>query len=138
MKIIMLKGKSHCGKTTTLGMVYKKIIAHGGMSTNKVKLGGDRNDFSDIVIYNNLKIAFYTMGDYSKCIIDAMTRYDKDEVDVFFCACNSRFVRPERKLKQFEHSLINKIIATEKSLQNAYNEKDSDTIYQLSMVGILE
>ena len=64
MKIIALIGKENCGKTTTLNILHNHMLGNGN-STCKTTIGNPiYNDFSDIVDFKNLKIAFFTMGDF--------------------------------------------------------------------------
>jgi len=64
MKIIVPQGMPNTDKTKTLNLVYSLLVPNGGgNSTNRQPLGGDRNDFSDIILKGNQRIAFFTMGD---------------------------------------------------------------------------
>lgn len=127
----MLKGKNSCGKTKTLCLLYKILLENGGKSTCKKQLGGNRCDFSDIVKYNNKTIAFFTMGDYSKQLCDAMDYYNDLKIDVLICACNSRLVKPVQIIKNYEHKIIEKSIATIKTKESISNQADVDVIFSL-------
>lgn len=112
MKIIMLLGKSSCGKTTTLNKVYDFINpTEENIIKAKSKLGGDKHDFECIVKYKDKTIAFFTMGDYSCYLIEAFEKYDKKHCDFLICACNNRFKRPYERIKKYSHSIINKTIS---------------------------
>lgn len=131
MRIIALTGTSDCGKTTTLNLVYLNVLAHGGISTNKRPLGGDPNDFSDIVLYNNQKIAFFTMGDYSGYVVNAIRDNNNRGVDLLICACNSRFVRPFTEMAKYPHNILNKTLASPTSDELTSNTNDANLIFGL-------
>ena len=95
MDIIVIVGPSSCGKTTTLNLVYAKLLNGGALSTNKKTEGNPRqNDFSDILNWRDKRIAFFTMGDFSGHLIDAIKYYSEENCDLLVCACNDRFVKP--------------------------------------------
>ncbi|MDP4239772.1 MAG: hypothetical protein Q8904_09935 [Bacteroidota bacterium] len=131
MRIITLKGDSDKGKTTTLNIVYNTLLNNGGKSTNKQKLGGDPNDFFDLVIYNNQKIYFFTMGDYSGYLIDSIRDCNSKGYDLLICACNSRFVRPFQEMNNYLHNIIDKTVVNSSSLELAANNADATTIINL-------
>ena len=132
MKIFMLSGPGSSGKTTSLNMLYERILQLGGKSKNKQRLGGDEKDFSDIVIYNNLKIAFFTMGDYSMQLVDAMQNYADQSIDVLICACNDKFVKPYKEIQRYPNSrVIQKSIAKTKEDEIIQNNKDLETLMNL-------
>ncbi|MTK53450.1 hypothetical protein [Paludibacter sp.] len=130
MKIIMLSGPSDSGKTSTLNLVYNALLSNGGVSLSKHKLGGDPNDFYDIVTYQGQRIAFYTMGDYARCLIDAMKNYSTS-ADVLICACNNHFVLPYKSIRHYPHQIVQKTVANSKSLHNSVNQSDANLIISL-------
>lgn len=133
MIIIALRGDDSCGKTKTLNLVYDRIIAAGGKSTNKVQLGGDPSDFEDIVRFKGLKVAFFTMGDYAYATIGAIRKYDGLQVDVLVIASNIKFVRPIALIITYSHNLVIKTMATPSSTTNdfAANTTDANIIFGL-------
>jgi hypothetical protein len=132
MRIIALRGGNSCGKTTTLNLVYDDIInKNGGVSTSKKQEGGDKKDFSDIVNYKGLKIAFFTMGDFSIHTINAINKYDGLGVDVLVLASNIKFVKPIRLIMSYTHNLINKTIASNHSLEATTNQSDAAIIFSM-------
>lgn len=131
MRIITLRGDSNKGKTTTLNIVYNTLLNNGGISRNKQKLGGDPNDFFDLVTYNNQKIYFFTMGDYSKYLIDAIRDSNSKGYDIFICACNSRFTTPFKEMMKYSHHIIEKTLAQGESERKIANQKDADEILHL-------
>ena len=117
MKIIMLSGKSGCGKTTTLNKVYDFINpTEENIISAKSKLGGDIKDFECVIEYNRKTVAFFTMGDYSSFLLKAFEKYNKKQCDFLICACNNRFKRPYQQIKRFTHLTINKRLSVTQHL----------------------
>lgn len=134
MRIIVLQGISNTGKTSTLNLVYNLLVPNGGgASTNRQPLGGDPNDFSDIVIRGNQRIAFYTMGDYSAYLANAIYDYDHQNCDILVCALstNTAKVRANNALNQFNTTRINKTIASNRNNPTTENTADAQTIFNL-------
>jgi ABC-type dipeptide/oligopeptide/nickel transport system ATPase component len=133
MKIIALVGPSDCGKTETLNYVYNTILANGGLTSNKTQLGGQQNDFSDIVTYKGMQLAFFTMGDYSNPLVTATRNYYSLNCDVLICACNNRFARPFYEFNNpiYNYHQINKVPQPNSSLQQNENINDAQTIFNL-------
>jgi len=131
MRIIVLRGNDSCGKTTTLNIVYRMFLEQGGVSTNRQPLGGNQHDFSDIVLWNNNRIAFFTMGDYSGHLIEAINDYNAQNIDLLVCACNNRRVKPIRLIASFTNHMITKTTATNVITEQQANQLDAQTIYDL-------
>lgn len=134
MRVIVLQGMPDTGKTTTLNLVYGMLVPNGGgVSTNRQPLGGDPNDFSDIVVRGTQRIAFYTMGDYSTYLANAIYNYDRQGCDVLICALstNSVKVRANKALNQFAATRINKTPAPNVTAKLQLNTADAQTIYNL-------
>ncbi len=132
MRIIALRGDDSCGKTTTLNIVYERMRNNGGEPTYKKTEGNPvYNDFSDIVDYKGLKIAFFTMGDYSKVTTRIIKEYEVLNVDVLILASNIKFVNPIKLIETYERELIKKTIATPNTEDNQLtsNTSDADTIF---------
>ena len=131
MRVIMLTGSNRCGKSSTLNIVHQLLLANNGISTNKQPLGGNKKDFTDIVTYQNNRVAFFTMGDYSTFLIIAMTNYRNQEIDVLVCACNNKFVKPYKEIEKYPHHLLTKTLASAAISQQAANMADADKIVAL-------
>lgn len=134
MRIIVLQGLPNTGKTRTLNLVYNLLVPNGGgVSTNRQPLGGDPRDFSDIVIRGTQRIAFYSMGDYSTYLANAIYDYDRQSCDVLVCALstNTAKVRANNALNQFNAARINKTIAPNPTAELAINTADAQTIFNL-------
>lgn len=134
MRIIVLQGMPNTGKTITLNLVYDMLVPNGGgISTNRQTLGGDPRDFSDIVVRGTQRIAFFTMGDYSTYLANAIYDYDRQGCDVLVCALstNNAKVRANNALNQFNTTRINKTIAPNATADLATNTADAQTIFNL-------
>ena len=131
MKILMLSGPGSSGKTTSLNLLYTQLLTVG-KSTNKQQLGANQNDFSDVVNYMNLQIAFFTMGDYSTYLINAMKNYSSQSMDILICACNSKFVKPYKEIKKYPNfSFIQKSITIIKQDEFVKNTIDANVLFNL-------
>lgn len=104
--IIALLGPNSCGKTSTLNIVYDTLISHGAVSSSRQQQGANRRDFSDILIWKGKKIAFFTMGDQTGPILDAIIIYQSCEY--FICASNINRVKPQRELRRLGATIIQK------------------------------
>lgn len=134
MKIIVLQGMPNTGKTRTLNLVSDLLLQSVGISTNRQVIGNPvQNDFSDIILWNNLKIAFFTMGDYSTYLANAIYDYNNQNCDVMVCALstNTAKVRANNALNNFNAIRINKTIAPNQNAEIAINTADAQTLYNL-------
>jgi len=133
MKIIALRGKNHCGKTTTLNIVHKLMLEDGVSICKKTEGNPIYNDFSDIVDFKNLKIAFFTMGDYSLETTKTIKQYHQINVDFLILASNKRFINPIKLIEKYNHQLVEKTIVTNntKNNQQIANDSDAKTILDL-------
>lgn len=135
MRIIVLQVMPNTGKTRTLNLVYDMLVPNGGgVSTNRQVIGNPvQNDFSDIVIRGNQRIAFFTMGDYSTYLANAIYNYDRHGCDVSVCALNTNTakVRANNALTQFNANRINKTIAPNATAELPTNTTDAQTIFNL-------
>jgi len=121
------------GKTTTLNLVWNKLCNNGGTSTNRQSIGGNPNDFSDIVLYKRKKVAFYTMGDYSNLLANAIYQYDRQNCDDLICALsiNTPKIRANNAISRYNCIRINKKLASGKvSIQQA-NDTNAQAIFML-------
>jgi len=134
MRIIVLQGMPSTGKTRTLNLVSDLLLQSAGLSTNRQVIGNPvQNDFSDIIQWNNLRIAFFTMGDYSTYLANAIHDYNNQNCDVMVCALstNTAKVRANNALINFNATRINKTIAPNQNAEIAINTADAQTIFNL-------
>ena len=120
-------GLHNIGKTTTVDLVYKMVLAAGGISTNRVNELNHPGDFYDIVLYKGNKVAFYSLGDYSTFLADAIYFYANQKCDVLVCACstNNPMVRANVALNSYNTTRINKTVAPNKSAEKSTNDADA-------------
>ncbi|MCZ4243837.1 hypothetical protein [Pedobacter punctiformis] len=130
MKILTLYGDSGKGKTTTLNIVYDMLIKTGVVPGIKTQLGANSNDFSVIVTYKGQQVAFYTMGDYSGALIEAIRYYSGLKVDTLICACNNKLVKPPKEIAKYSGPpLFLKTLATNHVARLTANTADANTIF---------
>jgi ABC-type branched-subunit amino acid transport system ATPase component len=130
LNVIALIGPGSCGKTTTLNMLYSTLLA-GDVSPTRSQEGGNPNDFSDIIIWNDLRIAFFTMGDFSRGIVGAIRWADQENCNFLIVAINDQFVRPFQVLQQFQNVQIRKVKVQDKSQRAIANRAIADQIMNL-------
>ncbi len=131
MKVIMLHGDSNRGKTTALVLVYQAVLLAGGVVTWKRSLGGGVNDFQAIVSFMGRQIVFFTMGDSSNPLCNAMRLYAGRGIDTFVCACNTKLVKPPRLAATFRpHHILSKtvVLVANSALQASANAADASAI----------
>lgn len=133
MRIIVLQGLSKQGKTSTLNIVHEIILNHGGVSINRRGYGGDRNDFIDTVLYNNLRIGILSMGDQSTPIAKEIWNFYNHNCDLVICALSTGTpkVRANNALNHFNATRIQKTIAPNVNAELAVNTADAQTIFNL-------
>jgi hypothetical protein len=114
MKIIVIKGKSNCGKTAALHLVYEKIIlVNGGKGTDFKHVGAvNQRDFSDVLPYKGKKIAFFTMGDFEKDLMDAIKKYTAEHCDILVCACNDEHFGIFNQMNKDAYQSVEKTICS--------------------------
>lgn len=89
MKLILLQGPSHCGKTETFIKLREKIISDfTGTELHFERINNSR-DFQSVIKCNNKQIALFSMGDLKGECIKAILKYLG--VDVLVLAENSGF-----------------------------------------------
>lgn len=128
MKIIALIGPSECGKTSTLNLVYDKLVKNASVTNPKIQLGGDPRDFSTIIVFNELKIAIFTMGDYSYGVIGAIKWALDNNCDILIVACNDRFIKPFKEFNKFPNFQIRKEKLSNSKDFNIENESIANQI----------
>lgn len=94
MKIILLSGKSNCGKTRAMNMVYDEMKKVSKELMPKKQVGGNVDDFETVMLYNNKNIALFSMGDILKEIIHAIKKYMEMDIkiDVLVICCRTEFL----------------------------------------------
>ena len=87
MRIIVLAGASHVGKTTTLNKLAKYILSQRGWKGGPNPPASVAKD-EKYVLYNTrgIKVGISTEGDTSKCIHDGFSHFVANKCDVCFIA----------------------------------------------------
>lgn len=133
MKIIALRGRGGCGKTTTLGLVHNNL-KHKAYIEDVYELISN-GDFKAILRNKSGHvIGIVTQGDYAigNCSVKKHLEWCKSKkCDIVICACT---VGPNKnKIEEYiksylDHKFIDKTIELDISKQNAINIADAATI----------
>lgn len=107
MKLIVLSGEDHHGKTTALNLLAEKIHETGLVLKEKIPKGNPREKDFDYVFYRDSECAgrpiiVSTWGDYPDLLRQCCEKYNNAELIV--CACNIKFMRG-RKYTPFVDAL---------------------------------
>lgn len=113
MKVVVLRGGSNSGKTTSLNMLYAELLNRGATPQTPQHALPGKNDFECIVEYKGKRVAISTIGDYIFALGLAMGYYSALEVDTLVIAdSNKKYVKnPLFKSRQFDsnHIIIPKV-----------------------------
>lgn len=83
-KIIVVYGNDNTGKTTVIDQVYCKLIELEAQTViPRMEFSGD---FEAVLSYKNMKIAFYSFGDYKSYVSEHVEKYK--ECDILITAYN--------------------------------------------------
>jgi tRNA uridine 5-carbamoylmethylation protein Kti12 len=96
MKIILLSGRPSSGKSTTLNLLYDKLMESGKCSVISEKTPRDSFDFECVLSYNNKTVAIYTSGDVYQWCVEAIVKYAN--CDVLVLAYSNKFARSLEKI----------------------------------------
>jgi len=93
-KMIVLRGASNTGKTTTIKMVHEKLISEYGCIPvkNAYQPLGNGNDFLDVLQYGHLKICVISEGDYARgkeSVKNLLMRIQDYNCDIIVCVCTT-------------------------------------------------
>jgi tRNA uridine 5-carbamoylmethylation protein Kti12 len=91
MKIILLSGKPHSGKSTALRLFYDKLMAGGKCRVVSKKESDDGRDFECVLKYNDKTVAIKSAGDVYQWCIEAIIKYANR--DVLVLAYSDKFAR---------------------------------------------
>lgn len=139
MRIIVLQEMPDKGKTSTIWIIRDLLLRNNGISLpNQFQIFGSnpipfKDDFKDIIMYNNLKVAIYSVGDYSNYLVNAIYDYDSQGCDVMVCALstNTAKVRANNTLNRFNANRINKTITPNATAELATNTADAQKLFNL-------
>jgi hypothetical protein len=119
MKIILLSGTPNSGKTTTLNLLYDRLIKDGTENVLQEQLGANPKDFKCVVSYKGKTVAIYTMGDYKTVFEDAIIEFA--DCDVLIFAYNDNFAKRllDKFTGKFQHYRIIQKTDSNKNDQDA-------------------
>lgn len=97
MIIICLEGPEKVGKTSAINEIYKRISEdRSEVIKDKEQVGEDERDFKAEILYTRndstkIKVAFYSMGDIAKEVIEVISSYMKDGSFDYLIIANREF-----------------------------------------------
>lgn len=136
MRIIVLQGQPNSGKTTTIWYVRDLIINNGGNS-NRLNVFGKKvhykDDFSDNIDFNNLKIGMFSMGDLSNDLSQAIYEFANKGFDLVICALSlsGSKIRANQAINTYNAIRIDKTVENNKNLRTQVNKDDAQTLFNL-------
>jgi len=134
MDIIVLQGLPNKGKTETISLAYDIVQNNGGISTNRTQVGNDPRDFEDILTnYKSKTIAFYSAGDNSTELSQAIWKYSVANCDLMVCALSTDTVkiRANKAINVHNPTRLNKTTTPIVSQFQVVNAVDAQTIFSL-------
>ena len=143
MKVIALKGKGNCGKTTTLKEVYKILKAAGGKPELYCfkDLEGNSEDIRDVINFAGKKIGIVTQGDHPKgeySVENHLKGLNDAQCDSAICACTTGKDIENTILKYYpEATFIHKTKNEKVSLQQIENTLKAMEITQILKLWLL-
>jgi len=142
MKIIALKGNDNSGKSETLNIVYQLMLfssytqalpgpKHFGVLGNPVN-----RDFMDILVKDDRRIGFATMGDFATkkdaCVADLLAYLLSQGCDTAICACNTRLLGTIKAVEAYpNHQFIDKGVTLTESEERIKNGQDARQIFNM-------
>lgn len=129
MRTIVLRGDAHCGKTTTLRMLYDELITQSTTLEPITEWGEPTNlDFCTMLLYNGCKVAIYSMGDLSRHTVAAVREYRAKGADILICSCRAYMVNPYKEMAKDGYTAIDKRVATTPEQYEPTNKADKALI----------
>jgi hypothetical protein len=89
MKVIILEGPGHRGKTTTLQILYAVLVTNNA-KVESFKSEENNKDFEALLAYKDKKVAIVSQGDLQYHCYDAIEKYAKKNADVLIMAHTNR------------------------------------------------
>lgn len=87
MKLIVLRGDKHQGKTTTIRLVYDILLFEGAKITTPRTPGRNTDDFETILEHNNQRIAICSAGDVLYNVVANVNKFARmQNIDVLIIA----------------------------------------------------
>ena len=141
MKLIILSGKSNCGKTASLNLLHNMLLnTNTVVEESKISVGNpSQQDYVYLMKCSctNKKIVISTWGDYPYLLNDYCSKYI--DYDTVICACNMNFMRntvhkPFEDAMRFDN-LTTVILKTPESDINKYaTSNNACATYLLNLI----
>lgn len=136
MRIIVLQGLPNRGKTSTINILHTILVdENGSQFIDRRQLGNEPNDFEEVVLWKNQRIAIYSMGDNSTTLAEAIHSYHRQNNDVMVCALSTRkpMIRANNAINKFERQRINKTVINSgiEAEEIDANTVDAQTLFNL-------
>ena len=133
MKTILLVGPEHCGKTTTMSLVYNKIKPQAEVLEPWKRLEeASTKDFRAVVKYKNKTIAFYSSGDRLGAVEKEIDK-NKCRIDInidILIICSRGFKRLEGLKSNSDYIFIKKEEESAPLLHKQANDKYCEKIIE--------
>jgi len=137
MEIIALRGPQNSGKTTTLKIVYDKLLEHGFKQPNSVRREISNGDFLAVLENDGKKIGIVTQGDYARreCSVKHHLRtLENLGCDVAICACTTGYGKDgiQAAINAYPmHDYVEKKRVDNATLYDTANHEDANKIMAL-------
>lgn len=113
MKIILLAGNANVGKTSTMNIVYNRLIQEGaildkGTPPEQFK----KKDFECVLLYKGQKVMIHSKGDFENECIEAIEKF-RECANVLVLACRKRMrAKLEERIKNssIECEIVGKML----------------------------
>ncbi len=89
-RLIALRGPSNVGKSTTLHILYKLLLAHPYTKPISFEMIGRKIDFSAIVAINGVKVGIVNRGDVSAPLRGFIDELAAEHCKIIVCAARTR------------------------------------------------
>lgn len=129
-RIIALQGIKESGKSTTIGLLYDKMLKSGYTVIKKRKRGS--YDFVAIVEKNGVKIGIITYGDAPSLIKDKINICIEYGCTIIICAChpNGKTATVLLTFKDFQPvQYVTKTISNDEKSFEGINKQDAQGLF---------
>ncbi|WP_313272769.1 hypothetical protein [Stenotrophomonas sp.] len=89
-QLIALRGPSNAGKSTTLHILYKLLLAHPGTKPISFEMIGRKIDFSAIIAINGIKIGIVNRGDVPGPLKNLIDDLVAENCKIIVCAARAK------------------------------------------------
>ena len=89
-RLIALRGPSSVGKSTTLSMLYRLLVAEPSNVTRSYKSVGRKLDFEAILEIHGCRVALISRGDVPAQLKRGIASSVRSKCDVIVCAARTR------------------------------------------------